>query len=313
MSWIALIDTTGHTAVAPAGHVVAGLSLLERAVRLAAVSGCTRAVLIAHPAQVAPVQALAKSLRLDIQTQVVEAPAGPASHSVAHAAANTVPGDVRGVLILRSSTVYDRGLIHAHPATKSESDEFLCAARDADGALADVLEVSAQRWPEFVDAGQRLLTRGADLPDHAGTDDADTGATAAAPFGALCAAAQATVQPTQKWQARVTDLHSARHAADQLWRGCRKPVDGIVSRLLNRYISLAISRRIAHTAIHPNHISIVTFSLGIIAALFAAHGATCGLCWRGWPTRPTRSSTGSTASLPGSNTSSACSASGWTR
>lgn len=63
-------------------------------------------------------------------------------------------------------------------------------------------------------------------------------------------------------------------AEDHLWDSCRKPVDGIISRHLNRHISLAISRRIAHTAVRPNHVTAVTFSLGVLAGAFAAIGGT---------------------------------------
>ena len=66
----------------------------------------------------------------------------------------------------------------------------------------------------------------------------------------------------------------AKSADNMLWDGCRKAVDGIVSRHLNRHISLAISRRIAHTRAMPNHITAITFSLGVAAAVCAAIGGT---------------------------------------
>ena len=71
---------------------------------------------------------------------------------------------------------------------------------------------------------------------------------------------------------RVTDDASAKRAEDLLWDSCRKPNDGIVARNLNRPISLFISRRIAHLPIAPNHISIITFLLGIATAWSVAQG-----------------------------------------
>lgn len=66
-----------------------------------------------------------------------------------------------------------------------------------------------------------------------------------------------------------------RAAAEKmLWDGCRKSVDGIVSRHLNRHLSLAVSRRIAHTAVMPNHVTAVTFTLGVLSAVFAAIGGS---------------------------------------
>lgn len=63
-------------------------------------------------------------------------------------------------------------------------------------------------------------------------------------------------------------------AEQMLWDGCRKPVDGLVARHLNRHLSLFVSRRIAHTAVMPNHVTVVTFSLGVLSAAFAAVGGT---------------------------------------
>jgi phosphatidylglycerophosphate synthase len=70
----------------------------------------------------------------------------------------------------------------------------------------------------------------------------------------------------------VVGDQSAKAAEDQLWESCRKPVDGIISRNLNRHVSLFISRRIAHTGISPNHVSIVCLGLGFAAAIVALGG-----------------------------------------
>lgn len=80
------------------------------------------------------------------------------------------------------------------------------------------------------------------------------------------------LKPQGRWTVQVLDEASARDAERRLWLDCRKPLDGIVSQHLNRYISLWISSRIAGLGIHPNHISIVTFSLGILAGVLAALG-----------------------------------------
>jgi len=60
---------------------------------------------------------------------------------------------------------------------------------------------------------------------------------------------------------------------ERLWRGCRKPTDGIASRHLNRYISLAISRSIVRSAVSPNQISLINLALGLLAAALAAQGS----------------------------------------
>lgn len=72
---------------------------------------------------------------------------------------------------------------------------------------------------------------------------------------------------------QVLETEADLDAAEQaLWEGCRKDADGIISRHINRHISLAISRAIAHTGVMPNHVTAVTFSLGVASAVFAAIG-----------------------------------------
>jgi phosphatidylglycerophosphate synthase len=61
-------------------------------------------------------------------------------------------------------------------------------------------------------------------------------------------------------------------AEKSLWDSCRKDVDGIISRHLNRSISLAISRRLAPLGVRPNQVTVVTFTLGILSGVVAAVG-----------------------------------------
>ncbi|HEY3354856.1 MAG TPA: CDP-alcohol phosphatidyltransferase family protein [Polyangia bacterium] len=71
----------------------------------------------------------------------------------------------------------------------------------------------------------------------------------------------------------VRDAASAARATDALWESCRKPIDGYVSRYLNRHVSLFVSRRIVDTGIRPNHVSILCIVLGVVGALLAAQGS----------------------------------------
>src|SRR6266511_4333461 len=68
-----------------------------------------------------------------------------------------------------------------------------------------------------------------------------------------------------------------RRAVDALFEKCRKPVDGIVSRYLNRHVSIAISKRLVETAITPNQISVAAMVIGLAGAACAARGGY------GWP------------------------------
>jgi phosphatidylglycerophosphate synthase len=64
----------------------------------------------------------------------------------------------------------------------------------------------------------------------------------------------------------------ASTAEEALWQSCRKPVDGYVSRHVNRYLSLALSRRIVDTSITPNQVSALCIALGLLSGVLAAHG-----------------------------------------
>lgn len=78
--------------------------------------------------------------------------------------------------------------------------------------------------------------------------------------------------PRKELAGRIRDRASLDATAHALWEGCRKPLDGFVSRNLNRHVSLFISRRIAHTAIDPNHISAFNLALGLIGGVIGAIG-----------------------------------------
>ena len=74
------------------------------------------------------------------------------------------------------------------------------------------------------------------------------------------------------WAERVTTLEGRRRAFNALFEACRKPVDGIVARHINRHISIFISKRIVNTSITPNMMSVLTFLLGIAGAVSVGFG-----------------------------------------
>lgn len=222
MEHIAIVDTTHHTSVAPPDFVVAGLTLLERAIRLAEVSGATRVILLVPSTdRIGELESLggrdlAVVARLKDALQLVER-----SDTVA---------------LLRSSTVYNRGLYRdAVDAFDGEPFEVY-----SDGQSAHV-----QIW------------RGDSRPSLFERRDDD------------------------RWYVDVATPDDGRDAADRLWNDCRKDLDGIVAKLINRNISIACSRLLAPTGIKPNHISIITFALGIVAAILAGWGGWLGFALAG--------------------------------
>ncbi len=69
-----------------------------------------------------------------------------------------------------------------------------------------------------------------------------------------------------------------------LLRALRKPADGVFSKLLSRPVSLAITARLARTAVLPNHVTALVCALGIAAATLASRGTRPGFalaaaCW----------------------------------
>ncbi|NUN12056.1 MAG: CDP-alcohol phosphatidyltransferase family protein [Myxococcales bacterium] len=56
---------------------------------------------------------------------------------------------------------------------------------------------------------------------------------------------------------------SLQHSEDFLIRGLVKDADGVVSRNINRKISTAITRRIAHYPVHPNAVTAVVALVGL--------------------------------------------------
>jgi len=74
------------------------------------------------------------------------------------------------------------------------------------------------------------------------------------------------------WSVDVSTAAGQRQAVKRLFDQCRKPVDGIVSRHLNRHVSLFVSRLLVDTPITPNGMTAVTMLFAVAAAAFAWRG-----------------------------------------
>jgi len=93
-------------------------------------------------------------------------------------------------------------------------------------------------------------------------------------------AADATVRQldvSTAWHADVSTPSGRVRAFRQLFEACRKPVDGIVARRLNRHISIAISKQLVRAPITPNQVTVVTFLLGLAGAGAVALGGYCAM------------------------------------
>jgi phosphatidylglycerophosphate synthase len=76
----------------------------------------------------------------------------------------------------------------------------------------------------------------------------------------------------QAWAADVRSAEGRKQAVFHLFDACRKPVDGLVARYLNRHVSLFLSKRLVNTPVSPNAMTIVTFLVGLSGAIVAVRG-----------------------------------------
>src|SRR5262249_20972213 len=70
----------------------------------------------------------------------------------------------------------------------------------------------------------------------------------------------------------VVRADNAREARRFMLRCLRKPVDGLISRTINRPISLAMSSLFVETPITPNQLTILTFVVALVAAALMTQG-----------------------------------------
>lgn len=71
------------------------------------------------------------------------------------------------------------------------------------------------------------------------------------------------------WHVCIAGEHDIPRASTALFEACRKPVDGIVSRHINRHLSLWLSRRLVDTPVTPNTMTLVVFTVSVSAAWLA--------------------------------------------
>jgi phosphatidylglycerophosphate synthase len=237
------------TRPAVALHKVAGMTLLQRVVRTAAATS-PEVIIAGDDASV--MAALSERERAKVRFEA-RAPL-----------AATLASCDAPVTLWLGHHVYDRTLIAAlaDAAPRARGAASLHARGEFDGS--DRVE------PMLGAAGGSLLRTNARRAAGiiAGTD----------PEAALReAAATATAIPGNAIPSiDASSEIGAKAATEALWQSCRKPIDGLVARHFNRYISLAISRRIVDTRITPNHVSLLCIALGVLAGVMAAQG---GYAW----------------------------------
>ncbi len=234
MNLLAVIDATSIDAPNGPATQIAGLSLIERTVRLASVCGADELVILVPPDEIQPQW----GDRLHRQSQI------PVSIASANAKSASTERSFDAIAILDAGAVYDRGLV---------SKTF--------GILDSSCPGEVQRTARSHLIVTRLHTSRNNLVP-----------------GRDLAKLQNQASPTLSggWIISIDSAEAVDRATRRLWQACRKADDGLVARYLNRHISIGLSRILAPTEIHPNHVTAVTFVLGVAAALAAARGEYAG-------------------------------------
>jgi 1L-myo-inositol 1-phosphate cytidylyltransferase / CDP-L-myo-inositol myo-inositolphosphotransferase len=243
---LTLVLAAGHP-TAPPSEELAGITLVLRTVLTVQKAGASRIVLVtdADSAAIA-----AKDRRVRVPVEIVALRAG---EPALEAAVRLVPRGSMAILarhdVLAAPDVYKE--LVGEPA----GDGCGVVARGRNGALGRAFVAAALRVsPDDLGA---LARGGADL---------DTA------IDALVRAGTLRVIDTSGWAERLVDQESRRRAFERLFEACRKPVDGLVARHLNRHISLFLSKRLVGTKVTPNMVSVVTLLLGVLAGVSVAQG-----------------------------------------
>ncbi len=71
---------------------------------------------------------------------------------------------------------------------------------------------------------------------------------------------------------KIVDRDSFRRAEKLLLQTARKPQDGIIARLINRRVSLFLTRYILKTEISPSALTAMIFTIGVLSVLCVAYG-----------------------------------------
>ena len=227
---------------------VAGLPLALRAVLTLQKEGVERAWLVVAPGDVRTGPAVVGDPRVRIPVEVIEA--ASRREGLARACEAGAP-----LLVAAAEVIADPGLYRDLAAAPLEGALAALACRDG-APLGPFLAAPT--------LGAALAGR-ADVTLEAALDDLRAEGRARA------------VDAGARWAFRADDPEGRRRATDALFEACRKPVDGMISRHLNRHVSIFISRRIVGTPLTPNAMSVLTFLLAVAAAFAVARGDYTGM------------------------------------
>jgi len=272
MNRLAIIDATGHGESFGPGVPVAGLEAVVRAVRLAAVSEAEQCAVVASERYGGEINELLSREEFDAEVNVVSLSDTDAASELAGVVSSADEAfdaeqlaDASSVMYLRSTTFGFRD-IPGDLATYAEREPgvaWLELEEGDDGeAVGDFWAVDGSSWSNLVSV--IVEEQPADIEGLATVLEEES------------ALPVKFVTPPRSWQMRISTPEEAERAGDQIWEDCRKPTDGPVSRYLNRYVSMAVSRRLSRTDIRPNQVSVVALFVAMASAPIAVFGGYMG-------------------------------------
>lgn len=220
---------------------LAGLPLALRTSLTLQKEGAARIALIVPEGRADIGARITSDRRLKAAVEVV--PAASAARGLAALLARTA----RPVLVGMSEVIVDPAVYRALGSASPGGAAAVCAARG--GELIGPFLATPDLAPEL--SGEDLAGSLSRLIEAGRAKRLDVGAA---------------------WAARADTKEGRTRAFNALFEACRKPVDGVVARHINRHISIFISKRLVNTPLTPNMMSVVTFLLGVAGAVSAAQG-----------------------------------------
>ena len=207
------------------------------------------------------------------QTAIIICPAGPPASTVGRRLAGLTVGE--RLLLALSFSFVERALLTG-PGSRPSSDRAEIALFEAEGEALD----PAARYvvlPADLVFDRRLLAEPEAIPPDLPiriVDAAGAAEVLADPDAWLGRLGDSVHEGKGRGYAlRVVDRGTARAAERHLLESLKKPVDGFVSRHLNRKISLFISRFLVRTGVRPNAVTVAIMAFGALSGVFAAIGS----------------------------------------
>ncbi len=238
-AWILAGTLDGVAALPALGTMLGGISYLTRLVCDAASAGASRIIIVwcgdAPPPDPAALVADERIATRGGATVVCSPPRGAA-------------GDA--VLVIRADRVYHRDL----PKLATQAWR---------GSSAEVGRVRGDAYDAVVVTTRRTAAK---LCAAAGRPGA-----IAAELAALRAVHEVD-PPYLGFCTPVRDARQMRIARRQLVSSLRKSADGIAAKVLNRRISLPVTRMLAGTSIHPNQVTLIALACALAGGAVISRG-----------------------------------------